>query len=321
MSQSNDDEGVGERPPASGEGLSDMRLRAEPWNRSTRSVRRRIAPTARQIKSDDPSHGLKLSSSHGDGHLLHLAIEEVPACELWQEDRAISLRACPAGFMQFFDLRQPALLDIPGGHHILQVHLPDAVLRDCAQRQGLLFRGGLRCDLAGVHDDPVVRYLGLAILAISRRAEEARGPVPDLILQAIALHVVARYGETTPGRSARGMLAPWQERRAKDLIETSLTTGIALGQLAEACRLSRTHFARAFRRSTGISPHRWLQERRIERAMEMLRSERAPLAAIAQVCGFADQSHFTKIFTGIVGISPGQWQRQRRTAFDPDQTG
>ena len=278
-----------------------------------------MAPAIVQIRSDRPLCGLKLASHREEGHLLHLAVEALPACALRQGEQVTDIDACPAGFLRFFDLRQPATLDISSGHHILQVRLRNAVLRDCAERQGWPVWRGLRCTPATSHHDPVVHHLGLAILAALACEDETGGLLPDLIVQAVAQHVVARYGDRMPGRSAKGMLAPWQERRAKDLMEANLATGITLGQLAEACRLSVTHFARAFRRSTGTSAHRWLQERRIERAMAMLASDPAPLAAIAQACGFADQSHFTKIFTGIAGTSPGQWRRRRRIPFDPDQ--
>ena len=83
-----------------------------------------------------------------------------------------------------------------------------------------------------------------------------------------------------------------------------------LVQLAEECGLSVAHFARAFRQSLKTSPHRWLLERRIERAMAMLSREQASLADIALACGFSDQSHFTRVFAKHAGVSPGQWRRE-----------
>jgi AraC-like DNA-binding protein len=108
---------------------------------------------------------------------------------------------------------------------------------------------------------------------------------------------------------ARGGLAPWQARRAKELMNANLNGKLPLSQLAEQCGLSVRHFARAFRQSTGVPPHRWLLSRRIERAKELLHDPALALAEVALACGFADQSHFTRMFTTVVGLSPGLWRR------------
>jgi AraC family transcriptional regulator len=54
------------------------------------------------------------------------------------------------------------------------------------------------------------------------------------------------------------------------------------------CRLSASHFSRAFRRNTGAAPHRWLMTRRVEVAKEKLRDGRLSLSDVALACGFAD---------------------------------
>jgi AraC-like DNA-binding protein len=85
--------------------------------------------------------------------------------------------------------------------------------------------------------------------------------------------------------------------------------GMPLARLAAECGLSVRHFARAFRQSTGVPPHRWLLRRRVERAAELLGNRALPLADIAIACGFADQSHFTRVFTALMGASPNTWRR------------
>ena len=86
---------------------------------------------------------------------------------------------------------------------------------------------------------------------------------------------------------------------------------ITVMQLAAACGLSGHHFSRAFRHSTGVAPHQWLLQRRIEKAKQLLRQSRLPLSEVAAVCGFAHQSHFTRAFARLVGVSPGRWRRLR----------
>src|SRR5262249_54273756 len=110
-------------------------------------------------------------------------------------------------------------------------------------------------------------------------------------------------------RPARGGLAPWQERRAKQYMMARLREDVSLAQMAAECSLSPSHFSRAFRQTTGRAPYRWLLEGRVEHAKELLRESEVTLADTALACGFADQSHFTRMFSQIVGISPGAWRR------------
>jgi AraC family transcriptional regulator len=110
-------------------------------------------------------------------------------------------------------------------------------------------------------------------------------------------------------RPVRGGLAPWQVRRAKEVLSANLDGGVPLKEVARECRLSVSHFSRAFRRTMGVAPHRWLLARRIELAKEQLRNTELSLSDAALACGFADQSHLTRVFTRMVGVSPGAWRR------------
>jgi AraC-like DNA-binding protein len=110
---------------------------------------------------------------------------------------------------------------------------------------------------------------------------------------------------------ARGGLAPWQLRRAEALMSENLSVQIPLGHVAQECGLSVRHLARAFRQSTGVPPHRWLLDRRVQRAKELLPDPQLSLADVALACGFGDQSHFTRTFTAAVRLSPGVWRRLR----------
>jgi AraC family transcriptional regulator len=119
------------------------------------------------------------------------------------------------------------------------------------------------------------------------------------------------HGATDVCKSfVRGGLAPWQERRAKDILSNNLDGEIGIAQVAKACGLSSSQFSRSFRRSTGVSPHQWLLRRRIEVAKRLLRDADISLSEVGQACGFADQSHFTRVFNRAAGVSPGAWRRQ-----------
>ena len=110
-------------------------------------------------------------------------------------------------------------------------------------------------------------------------------------------------------RPARGGLAPWQERRAKEILRANLDGGVLLKEVARECGLSVGHFSRAFRRTLGVAPHKWQLEQRIVLSKEKLRDGDLPLSTVAAECGFSDQSHLTREFKRAVGISPGAWRR------------
>jgi AraC-like DNA-binding protein len=97
-----------------------------------------------------------------------------------------------------------------------------------------------------------------------------------------------------------------------ELLSEDLSGRIRLSALAAECGLSISHFARSFKASFGVSAHRWLVQRRIERSQELLIETRESLADIADQAGFADQAAFTRTFHQIVGISPGRWRRDHR---------
>ena len=106
-----------------------------------------------------------------------------------------------------------------------------------------------------------------------------------------------------------GGLAPWQLRRVKELVAATREHSISVRRLAEECGLSPRHFTRAFSRSTGLPPYRWLLERRVEMGKQLLRDPARSLVDVSIACGFASQSHFTRTFTARVGRSPGSWRR------------
>ncbi|WP_442948197.1 helix-turn-helix transcriptional regulator [Nostoc sp.] len=75
--------------------------------------------------------------------------------------------------------------------------------------------------------------------------------------------------------------------------------------------MSVSHFARSFKVSFGVSAHRWLIERRIDRSKELLIQTRTPLIDVALQSGFSDQAAFTRTFHQVVGDSPGRWRREQ----------
>lgn len=89
-----------------------------------------------------------------------------------------------------------------------------------------------------------------------------------------------------------------------DFIEQYLDRDIGLSELASLVGLSVTHFSHAFKSSYGVSPHRYISQRRIKRAQTLLRTTNDTIATIAARVGFSSQSRFSQVFASLVGSAP-----------------
>jgi AraC-like DNA-binding protein len=159
-------------------------------------------------------------------------------------------------------------------------------------------------------NDPVMANLGRCLLPAIERPEEANTVLVEHVGIALHTHLAQRYGGMRiPRTSGSGSLTPWQLRLARDTINAHLDGGISLARLAHDCGLSISHFARAFTCSTGVPPHRWLTQRRVDRAKDLMRSTKTPLVDVALACGFSDQGHFSRVFSQLTGATPSQWRR------------
>lgn len=158
--------------------------------------------------------------------------------------------------------------------------------------------------------DPVIFHLAQALLPLIAQPGGMHNFLFDHISLALFAHIAEVYGKASQDwLRQKGRLAPWQEQRAKDFMLENLTKGVSLELVARECALSRAHFARNFKNTTGTTACAWLQKMRIQKARELLCINQQTLTEIALECGFTDQSHFSRVFKALTGTSPGFWQR------------
>lgn len=134
-------------------------------------------------------------------------------------------------------------------------------------------------------------------------------------------HATGAPGEASPDDAAlvaAGGLSAGRERLVKQLILANLASSLDVAALADACSLSRSHFSRAFKCSTGLSPREWIHRQRIDRAKELIRRSELSLIQIGLECGFCDQAHFCRSFSRSVGVTPMTWRLESR--FDPSDS-
>ncbi|WP_321927090.1 helix-turn-helix transcriptional regulator [Paraburkholderia guartelaensis] len=118
--------------------------------------------------------------------------------------------------------------------------------------------------------------------------------------------LLTRYGRTREAALKHGPNDPRVETM-KALLAADLATPLRVADLAQAVGLSPFHATRLFTQATGLPPHAWRTQLRLQRALAPLR-EGATVADVAAASGFSDQSHFTRHFRRMFGVPPGRWQ-------------
>jgi AraC-like DNA-binding protein len=247
-----------------------------------------------------------------DAFVITLHLRDRPNHEYWEDGRRALVCDFRAGESCFHDLKRDpsALLDKP--YHTLFFYLPRVALDAIADEANAPRIRDLSCKPGAAVNDATISNLGSLLLPALSHPDQANRLFVDYVLLAVGAHIAQTYGGMRPvSRLVRGGLAPWQERRAKEMIAANLD-GVPVKELARECGLSRAHFSRAFRRSVGVAPHNWLIEQRIVLSKKKLRDDRLSLADVAAECGFSDQSHLTRVFKQTVGVSPGVWRRARQ---------
>ena len=113
-------------------------------------------------------------------------------------------------------------------------------------------------------------------------------------------------------------LPPWRLRRIAEYVEAHLDETIRIPALAALVGLSEGHLHRSFRLTTGRTPLQFINERRIQRAMEILSNGAVPVSALALQVGFTSPSHFARIFRAVTGVAPARYRKdlKRETLQD-----
>lgn len=247
-----------------------------------------------------------------DAFLVQLRLIECQRVEYFAEGRCLEGIDRSAGLIQIHDLRRDPVAVIRDPFHILHIRLPLQAIRAAAEEMRSPRIDELQLKLSQSLRDVVLRNLMLALQPLLSRPAEANSLMVSHMALAITAHIALRYGGAFDRSELRqGGLAGWQRRRALELLDASINGDISMNRLATECGLSTRHFARAFRQSVGMPPHRYLLKRRVEVACDLLARSGMTLPEVALACGFGDQSHFTRVFRASVGVTPGTWRRVR----------
>ncbi len=197
------------------------------------------------------------------------------------------------------------------GMDVLHLYL-DPTLFDRVAEEG----GGLDPSKISLIDrfqitDPFVQQIGIQLLTEARRSGKLARIFSESAATLLALHLLRQH--STAGDVPDidpGAIPPRIFKRVVDAIDARLSEDIALAELANIAGCSVGHFARAFKRSTGVSPMRFIQQRRIDLAAVLLQTTNLPIVEVALTCGFQNQAHFTTLFSRLRGLTPAVYRRE-----------
>ncbi len=279
----------------------------------------RVLKTAPLQMASDPSNGAIAHWKHG---ALHDVVEPMTDHVIMtyptgvqrlerRNGKSVAIGTARSGVVTIIPAGSSARWDIPGAVDVIQLYLPHKTLERVAREADAPVPGDL-LERTG-HADPITS----ALLMSAADALEGNAVLDALFRQRLtdllATRILAEHtGEPTTFEPIMGGLSPHALRRAIERLSSDSDADVSLEALASDAGLSRFHFCRAFKESTGLSPHAWLRQQRLEQAMNKLRDTEASIAAVAAQLGYASQTAFTAAFKKLTGETPSDWRRRMR---------
>jgi AraC family transcriptional regulator len=201
--------------------------------------------------------------------------------------------------------------DIPRPVDVVQLYLPQQTLMrvadeaETAQPVELVERTA--------HPDAVTSRLLLSAADVLEGNEALDSLFRQQLTDLLATRLLAAHaGAPAVRQPIVGGLAPKVLMRSIERLRSESDADVSLAALAADAGLSRFHFCRAFKESTGLSPHAWLRQHRLEQAMRMLRETDVSVVAVAAALGYASQTAFAAAFKRLTGDTPTDWRRRAR---------
>ena len=172
---------------------------------------------------------------------------------------------------------------------------------------------GPTIELAPVHHQnlPEIVALGQAFASLLRSPREGSRLYAEALWTQLAIQILWHFSSLPhEGELWVERLPDARLRRVIDYLDASLASEISLGDLADLADLSPNYFLSAFKKATGKTPHRFLTEKRVAKACELLHNPQLSIVDVALAVGFSSQSHFTTVFGRFMRITPASYRAQ-----------
>jgi len=274
----------------------------KPKGRAPFAVTRLLSPTSPR----DISESIALEPSF----LVSVALKPLRhgSWDHWSDGRPLDVPGIPPLHTSTFDLQASQIAWVRSPFDYLHFNVPKDTVDSFTNEHELPAVSSLIPKIC--ENDHVIANLSRLILPFLDDERERSELFLSHFGMMLCTRLVEGYASSCrPVKFHRGGLAPWQRRRAEELLLNHLDGDLRLDRLARECGLSSGHFARAFKNTFGVSAHRWVVDRRIDRAKALMLHSGLSLVDIAAHTGFSSQSTFSRAFHQRVGHSPGNWRR------------
>ena len=205
------------------------------------------------------------------------------------------------------------LLELDGATECLHIYLPGALLDQSALADYELDPAKVQLAYAGGFVDPTLASIGTILhRVIGRESQSIDRMFADGLRIMLAAHLVGTYSvDRWSPKTRPSSIDAIRLQRVLDFIEARLADDISLSDLAAEACFSPFHFLRVFRHATGLSPHRYVIERRVKAAQQLI-AKKQSLAQVALDTGFGSQASLTRGFRSVTGLTPGQYREMLR---------
>jgi AraC family transcriptional regulator len=291
---------IGERPHADAEmtrvlKMAPLRVASDPSNGVITFWRHDplhdvVRPMADHVIMTFPAEPVKFERRDGKAYVNGMT-------------RPGTLTVIPAGSTSRWDIYQPL--------SVLQLYLPQTTLNRVASEANTAAPSDLVERTA--HPDPITSRLLLSAADALDGSAALDALFRHQLTDLLATRLLAAHaGSPATFQPVIGGLSPKVLGRAIERLRSDSDADVSLAALASDAGLSRFHFCRAFKESTGLSPHAWLRQYQLEQAMKMLRNTDDSIVSIAVALGYSSQAAFAAAFRKLTGETPSDWRRRLR---------
>ena len=244
-----------------------------------------------------------------DDHLLVMHLDG-PVAVSRSLSRSHCRRLVPPGGLFLLPGGMDFGVSLEGQLNSVHVYLRKQILEEVALDFGYHYSGALELIPRLGEHDPLVERLVISLQNTLMDRDSACPVYADYLSRALGAHLLRRHSpySTVPSPPLQGSFSKLQLQRVTDFMEANLAEQVGLSAIAAVSGLSPAHFARRFKKATGLPPHQFLINLRVERAKRLLAGTDS-IATIAAVCGFTHQEHMTRIFRRSAGTTPGNYRR------------
>ena len=248
-----------------------------------------------------------------DAYALRLNRRAAPSISMYGRYGGQERHVIPFHGATLYDLSDLPMVEVEGRYDMLRVYLPRRRIISVAESMARRSEVRLRVPKPGFDDYIITNVLNIISFAFDN-PERASQLLIDEVSVLLISHLIRNYSDASPVERSRGGLASWQERIAKEILFVRIRNPPTVDELGQACGVSARHFIRAFRQSTGHTPHQWLMQERALSAKNLLEHSDRTLAEISATCGYANQSHLCRAFQRCFGLSPSAARRQAKVS-------